>query len=330
MIRNPLSIFKARLRYLQSRVPSKIWLYISSFGLILGCCLIPGGIWYEIFKPIIFNEAGYYRIPGISEFLLFVSTLLLFGWFYGSVILVVSIIGLIYSLRPMLSKWSFSFHYHDGILAIVSGCFSACCGPLAYYLVMYCAGWGLFPDGVGLLFFLFGSGVSLIIFLFLRQIIRTTSKQQVLYTIVISIIILISYQFLVLKFLPPGGIIWTNGFVASISRRVNLDELQTWAVEKLSEYRNGTLKTVGESEYWALAEKELDPQILPGYLQHIRVTPPSVGIVTPDHSTVGDYCIAISWYLFGILVGEPDFQSQWDPWYIREIKPGIVVYYIEK
>lgn len=158
-------------------------------------------------------------------------------------------------------------------------------------------------------------------------------------------------HFLIWFQIGPLGRIWTNGLIAGINSNGHLHELQMWGIERLTEYQKGTLKTVASADSPPLSIKKLDPTIIPEYVKNIGGTPPSEGIniatipsqiVNPD--TVFDkkgfegYCIAISWYNFGILVGSPpDFKSrpdshrQWThTWNIQEVQPGIWVYYNEK
>jgi hypothetical protein len=319
----------------RDKYPLKSLTYICIAGIIVGGVLMSGGLWLKVLKQIIFTAAGDYRIPIVSP--LFVRVILVFhvfGWI-GIPLLVASVIGLIYCAgksRSFLSKLRLSLPCHDGVLVTILGCVSAFSGPLTYYLITYFAGWGIFPWGLGFVFLLliFGSGVSLICFFFLRQLIRTTRNTHHIYTIIVAILVFVAHYMIILGFMLPVGPIWTNGFVAGITSRVDLDALQSWAMDRLFDYQEGTLKIGGEPEYWSPAKEELDPSIIPEYIQNMWATPPSVGIVTPDHTTIGDYCMTISWYGFGILVGEPAFQSQWKPRDLRELQPGIFVYRIEK
>lgn len=318
---------------LRDKYPLKARLYISLSGILIGGALISSGVWYEVLDTLIFNASGDYRIPGVSVILSRLSWFLILGWIYGIPIIVAGVIGLIYyggKNWPFLSRLRLRIPFYDGLLVLLLGCVSALCGPLSYYLVTYFSGWGLFSFGIGMLMFLFGGGFSLICFFLLRHVFQSTHKQQPIYTAIAAILVFIAHYVVISQYMSPGALIWTDGFVAGIESRVNLDELQTWALNAISDYQAGTLAIVGEADYWTPAKDKLDPDILPHYIQDIWAIPPSVSIVTPDRGTVGDYCVVISWSLHGILVGTPDFQSQWTPWHIRKLQPGIWVYHVER
>jgi hypothetical protein len=189
--------------------------------------------------------------------------------------------------------------------------------------------------------------------LLLRQLFHTPYHGPgYISTVLVAVCVFIAHYPIILQ-MPPNGRIWTDGFIAGIRSRGNLQELQTWAIERLAEYQQGILKTRDPKYSSPLSRAQLDPAIIPEYVWKIGGNPPSEGvniatipggIVNPERLLDGTrqnfagYCLAISWYNFGLLVGSPpDFQSQSDgqqqwthPWSAREIQPGMFVYYIEK
>jgi hypothetical protein len=241
------------------------------------------------------------------------------------------------------------------MLFILLGGISAACGPVAYYLVTYFGGRGTLSWGWSVSFqlWLLGSVVSLLIFLLLRQLFHTPHHDSAdRYMILVAVCVFLAHYPIMFQ-MPPHGRIWTDGFIAGITSRGHLQELQAWAIERLAEHQNGTLKTRDAAHSSPLSRQQLDPASIPEYVQDIGGRPPSEGvslavipsgILNPERvlnrsgELVGGYCIAISWYDFGMLVGDPldfqiqpDVQHQWThPWNFHEVQPGIFVYYIEK
>ena len=88
-----------------------------------------------------------------------------------------------------------------------------------------------------------------------------------------------------------------------------------------------------------MGKEKLDASEVPSHMGELWRDKPSIGIaeVTPEGWITApsnhqpgeknqNRCVAFSWYLTGILVGRPDFRSTWNPWYIREIAPGVYAY----
>jgi hypothetical protein len=252
--------------------------------------------------------------------------------------------------RTSLQTWQV------GLLSVLFGGISAVVGPVAYYGVTYFGGRGIFPRmwSSFLVFPLLmaGSALSLLCFFLLCHLFRLSQHDSArVFTGIVAVCVFFAHYPLMFR-MPPNGLIWTNGFVAGLTSRGQLDELQAWSIERLAEYQKGTLKTIDSASSSPLSFKKLDPAIIPEYVQNIGGSPPSEGIslamiprniVNPerafdDSGEIGGYCITMSWYNFGLIVGDPpDFQSQPDserqwthPWNLREVQPGIFVYYNEK
>lgn len=138
---------------------------------------------------------------------------------------------------------------------------------------------------------------------------------------------------------PAGAKTWTIGFSTHFQLTKHPTQVQQWAVGVLERYEAGKLSTSTNAPYWAAGKDELDASEIPLHIADLWHDKPSIGIAevtsdgwiaAPSHDQQGkkkrNICVAFSWYLTGILVGRPDFRSTWNPWYIREIAPGVYAY----
>ena len=138
---------------------------------------------------------------------------------------------------------------------------------------------------------------------------------------------------------PAGAKTWTIGFSTRFQFTKHPTQIQQWAVSVLDRYERGQLSTSTNAPYWAVGKEELDASEVPSQIGELWRAKPSIGIaeVTPEGWITApsrnqpgmvkkNRCVAFSWYLTGILIGRPDFHSTWNPWYIREIAPGIYAY----
>ena len=79
----------------------------------------------------------------------------------------------------------------------------------------------------------------------------------------------------------------------------------------------------------------LDRQSLPVFVTNGVFTPldvhnfgPEISVVTATNRFgISGECIAISWYLHGLLIGPPEFKTDWNPWYCKELAPGVYSYH---
>lgn len=141
---------------------------------------------------------------------------------------------------------------------------------------------------------------------------------------------------------PAGAKTWTIGFSSNLRLTKNPKQLQEWAVSILDRYEAGQLSTTTNAPYWAVGKEKLNASEVPPHIATLWRDKPSIGLaaVTPDgwitppsdpraagkSAQKESRCVAFSWYLTGVLVGRPGFHSTWNPWYIREITPGVYVY----
>jgi hypothetical protein len=148
---------------------------------------------------------------------------------------------------------------------------------------------------------------------------------------------------------PPLAVKWTVGFSYNVLWTKKPVQLQHWATDVLTRYKDGKLKTK-PSKYWVAGKESLKENEIPREINKLWWNKPAIGIATftrdgigiDPHDTNSEYfnsftassnqvhCVAFSWYLTGVLVGPPDFKTKWNPWYIRQVIPGIYVYCGEK
>ena len=141
--------------------------------------------------------------------------------------------------------------------------------------------------------------------------------------------------FLALFGVPAGAITYSHGFEHALRTKVNIEQLQSWSQETLDKYQHGQLKSEGEPSYWNPGEVLISTNDLPEFLKTGIFKPSGVYNFGPEVSIcksagkigVSQNCIAISWYLHGVLIGSPNFTNQWNPWYCKEIAPGIYSYH---
>jgi len=139
---------------------------------------------------------------------------------------------------------------------------------------------------------------------------------------------------------PAGAKSWTLGSSTNFQLTKHPSQVQQWAVGVLERYEAGKLNTSTNAPYWALGKAELDTSEVPPSIGGLWLDRPSIGIAefTPDGwivppstnqaaGKISARCVVFSWYLNGFLVGRPDFHSDWNPWYIHEIAPGIYAYH---
>lgn len=152
---------------------------------------------------------------------------------------------------------------------------------------------------------------------------------------VLSSIITVALFFL----FPAGAKTWTLGFCSNFQISKHPRDVQKWAVNILERYDAGRLSTSTNAPYWAIGKATLDSSEVPPTIETLWRDKPSIGIAEvtseewitiPSHESARqkkeNRCIVFSWYLSGILVGSPDFRCNWNPWYLREIAPGIYAY----
>lgn len=122
-----------------------------------------------------------------------------------------------------------------------------------------------------------------------------------------------------------------NDLAEDIEKKIGAEKLQAWCEETLTRYKANELLTDGNSPYWSQGSIKLADEEIPEFIKDVWPEPLHAGLQEPDVSvTLNGDCIAICWYLHGILVGPTDYVEYDTFWYLRQVKPGIYVYGVEK
>jgi hypothetical protein len=130
------------------------------------------------------------------------------------------------------------------------------------------------------------------------------------------------------KRVPPAQL-WADDLADDVRTKKRLAPLQDWSVQTLARYRAGQLATKGRSSFVGPGAARLDPKEIPGWLNGAWWgDPPQVSVLYGDTNKPG--CISVAWYLCGLLVGPTNFTTDYQPFYITQVKPGIYAYSIEK
>jgi len=135
--------------------------------------------------------------------------------------------------------------------------------------------------------------------------------------------------------LPPGAIIYTHGFESAVRNGAGIEKLQGWAQGALDRYHEGKLRLGGKSAYWSpgdrlIADSEVPEMLTSGIFKQTGLPNfgPEISICSLNGEfTGGGECIAVSWYLHGLLLGRTDFRTTWNPWYQNELAPGVYSYH---
>jgi len=72
------------------------------------------------------------------------------------------------------------------------------------------------------------------------------------------------------------------------------------------------------SEYWAVSKEEAENKLR---TLHPDAEAPAVEFVRSSDRSIK--AIAISWYIYGIVVGSESFKLNWEPYYQRKLADGI-------
>ncbi len=123
----------------------------------------------------------------------------------------------------------------------------------------------------------------------------------------------------------PGAKQTANDLADEVQNRFGVNKLQEWAVGALARYRSRSLRLDGKAAYWSQGTKKLASTEVPSFLTHTWPETPEVSIrLSP---TGQPECIVIGWYLYGIFVGPPTYKATENPWYLRQLQPGVYVYH---
>ena len=205
--------------------------------------------------------------------------------------------------------------------------------PVARYLLEFRLGTKCLPYGYsmayGLIFILIAPPVIGIAAALLAPI------QRISLRIILGLGAAVLTPVIALFAVPAGAVIYSQGFEYAIRKDPGIPALQHWAEVALREFRSGGRVTTNEPSFWNPGDVMLDRQSLPSFLTTGVFTPlnlpnfgPEVSVVTnAGRIGLSGECIAISWYLHGLLVGPPEFKNDWHPWYRKELAPGVYSYH---
>ena len=121
-----------------------------------------------------------------------------------------------------------------------------------------------------------------------------------------------------------------------IETKIGAVKLQAWCEETMMRYKANELLTDGNSPYWSAGDIKLADEEIPEFIKNVWPKQPDA---IPQHQPDVSIHIAkngepkymaISWYCYGVMVGSSDYVEFIDPSYLRQVKPGIYVYTIEK
>jgi len=138
--------------------------------------------------------------------------------------------------------------------------------------------------------------------------------------------------------IPAGAVTYSHGFEHAVRQEPGLPQLQRWAETALREAHAGGMASTNPPSYWNPGDVLVVTDRLPSYLRNGIFASSGVSNFGPEVSVctnggrlgIHGECIAISWYLHGILVGAPGFKTDWNPWYCEELAPGVYSYHCMK
>lgn len=139
-------------------------------------------------------------------------------------------------------------------------------------------------------------------------------------------------------FFLDGGVIaqYANDLAEDIEKKIGAEKLQVWCEETMTRYKANELLTDGDSPYWSAGDITLADEEIPEFIKNVwPKQPDAIPQHQPDVSirtaiNGEPIYMAISWYLHGVMVGPLEYVENFDYWYLRQVKPGVYVYGVEK
>jgi hypothetical protein len=123
----------------------------------------------------------------------------------------------------------------------------------------------------------------------------------------------------------PGAVQEAEDLAEDTLRKPELAGLQEWSIQVLARYRSGQLATNGAASDWSVGMVKLAPQEIPASITNAWREPPEVSVRLSEAGQ--PECVAISWYLSGLVVGPPEYVLSFKPWCSKQAKPGIYAYH---
>ena len=128
----------------------------------------------------------------------------------------------------------------------------------------------------------------------------------------------------------PAAKLWANDLADDVLQKQRLQPLQAWASDTLSKYRSGQLTNLyPKTKFCGFNAQGLHRTNIPSWLIGAWWgEEPEVAIRLSESGEAE--CITIGWYLSGILVGDTNYITTFEPWYMVNPSPGIYTYSLYK
>jgi hypothetical protein len=128
-----------------------------------------------------------------------------------------------------------------------------------------------------------------------------------------------------------------NDLAEDIRNDSSLSQLRSWGWETLARFRAGAVQTNGVSDYLPdhIRNVRLAMEERPEFIRSRWGETNSFGAEEPELvvvvSTNGQpEHLVVSWYLHGIVIGQPDDNMPFKPWCSAKAQPGIYTYHFYK
>lgn len=199
-------------------------------------------------------------------------------------------------------------------------------GPKFCYFINYWEGKAVIKGGfLTYLVYVLLIIPSISMLLFIR-ITRFQFKYKLLVAIGVALCYLVIAETHFIYTYQAGRITFMTGFQDAIKEQVVPEHLRKWAIDILVRYEKDeiTLKENSPFIYHKLPADEI-----PVFVSNMWSTPP-VSVEIWSWNTHEESCIRLRWYLHGILIGKPDYRTDWEPFYIQQWVPGMYFFHIEQ
>jgi len=204
--------------------------------------------------------------------------------------------------------------------------------PLGGYLCVFMLGYFCFSPFIGFVL----APLSILIFSLIFSIKTPKYYISVLSKICMRICIPIVLFFVSFYLFPPTARIYSQGFNFALITRTDLAKIQHWAQNTINKYAENNLEII-EGDVIRIGNLEspgikyIDPLEVPDFLKKGLFASSRDGPTIEINTEIDKRPIVkISWYVHGILIGDQDYKTSWEPWYIKKLKPGIYTYHVEK
>ncbi|MCY3023873.1 MAG: hypothetical protein NTW87_33255 [Planctomycetota bacterium] len=130
-------------------------------------------------------------------------------------------------------------------------------------------------------------------------------------------------------FLRPGAAAFLDGFSDAVWSRTDPAKVQEWAEGVLARHARKELKLAPQPWHTQYGGPQLAAEEIPDFIRHLWRVPPDYVAIQTFGADKGE-CVAISWYLHGIVAGPADFQPALRAFRLQRVRPGVHVYILER